>query len=83
MFEEVWGKRFGAFDISIDTYDKECRNLGVHYEKREVYCFGCKQDGYSHDINIYFWKYSLVLEYSKCICTSKRKGEKKNESEDF
>lgn len=76
MFHELYGKRFGAFDISLDVYDKECRNLGIHYEKMEVHCFGCEQDGYRHNIDIHLWKYSLVLMYSKCVCTSKHKGDK-------
>lgn len=76
MFHELYGKSFGAFDISLDVYDKEYRNLGIHYEKTGVYCFGCEQEGVSHTLNLHFWKYTLVLMYSKCVCISKHKGGK-------
>jgi len=69
MFDEIFYKRLGNFEFYINCYeDGYKRKLGISFEREEVHCYSCESDGLRHSLNIYFWKHTFHLDYSKCAC---------------
>lgn len=70
MFDEIFTKRLGNFEFYINCYGVgNKRKLGISFEREEVHCYSCGNDGSRHSLNIYFWKHTFHLDYSKCVCT--------------
>lgn len=69
MLDEVFGRRFGNFDIAIYTNKKyRMRKLGLTLEQDELYCYGCEGTGFRYTLNIGIWWYNIELEYVKHKC---------------
>lgn len=69
MFDEVFGKQLGNFDIAIYTNKKyHMRKLGLTLEQDELYCCSCKGTGLRYTFNIGIWWYNIELEYVKHKC---------------
>lgn len=70
MFNEIFYKRLGNFEFYINCYKVGYkRKLGISFERGKVYCYACENVGLRYSVNIYLWKHTFHLDYSKCVCT--------------